>query len=72
MFDNSWHPIECAPRNRPIIVYCPAIYKPNGEIDFPELVCLCKYHESAGFCVHEIQEPTHWMEFIPPRYQNYE
>lgn len=58
-----WQSIDNAPQNRWIFVYCPS------KDGLPFLISLCKYHESAGFCVDEIREPAMWCEIeypLPP------
>jgi hypothetical protein len=57
----DWHPIETAPHDRLIIVYCP----PRDGLD--EIVCLCQWHPDAGFCVDELRVETHWRPFNRPR-----
>jgi hypothetical protein len=57
---NPWMPIdENTPKNREILVYAQ---------NFPEskrIISACKYHESAGFCIDEFTNSTHWQE-LPP------
>ena len=53
---DKWKPINSAPRNREIEVWCPP------REDLPELVSKCLWHPDAGFCVDELREPTHWRE----------
>ena len=58
----SWNPIDDAtPKDRVIEVYAPE------REGFGPYISLCKWHPDAGFCIHEICEPTHWREHIPPR-----
>ena len=53
---SQWFPIETAPTDgTSIVVYCPAAH------GLPPLVSFCSYHDSAGFCVDELREPTLWM-----------
>lgn len=52
---HSWQPIETAPMGREILVYCPS------EHGLGCLICVCKWHEDAGFCVDELRSPTYWM-----------
>lgn len=54
IIDDPWQPIEKAPKDRMILVYCP----PREGLD--EIVCPCEWHEDAGFCVDEIHSPTHY------------
>lgn len=59
---NQWQTIESAPKDREILVYAPAYQ------DLRFLISVCKWHESAGFCIDELRQPTHWMELPkPPR-----
>ena len=59
---NPWQPIETAPKDREILVYAPAYQ------DLRFLISVCKWNESAGFCIDELRQPTHWMELPkPPR-----
>lgn len=59
---NQWQPIESAPKDREILVYAPAYQ------DLRFLISVCKWNESAGFCIDELRQPTHWMELPkPPR-----
>lgn len=53
---NPWLPIENAPKNREILVYAP----PHDGLD--ALKRICKWHESAGFCIDELRTPTHYQE----------
>lgn len=57
----NWLPIETAPEDELIIVFAP------GVQDLNDLVSLCQYHPSAGFCVDELRQPTHWIPFNPPK-----
>jgi hypothetical protein len=45
-----------APRDRPIIVYCP---EKHG---LQAMASICEWHPDAGFCVDELREPTCWTE----------
>lgn len=57
----SWRPIDKhTPRNRIVEVYAPE------REGFGPFVSLCRWHPDAGFCIHEICEPTHWREHEPP------
>lgn len=59
---NQWQTIESAPKDREILVYAPAYQ------DLRFLISVCKWNESAGFCIDELRQPTHWMELPkPPR-----
>jgi hypothetical protein len=51
-----WHPMETAPRGRPIIVYCPERH------GLQAMASICEWHPDAGFCVDELREPTCWTE----------
>lgn len=53
---NQWLPIENAPKNREILVYAP----PHDGLD--ALKRICKWHESAGFCIDEFRTVTHYQE----------
>ena len=57
---NQWQPIETAPKDREILVYAPAYQ------DLRPLISVCKWHESAGFCIDELRQPAHWMELPEP------
>jgi hypothetical protein len=53
----AWHPIdENTPRDHDIAVYAPAY----GAL--PAIVCVCRWHPDAGFCVDEMRRETHWAE----------
>ena len=56
----NWLPIETAPHDRLVIVYCP----PREGLN--EIVCLCQWHDSCGFCVDEIRYVTHWRPYESP------
>jgi len=51
-----WHPMETAPHDRPIIVYCP---EKHG---LPAMASICQWQFDAGFCVDELRDPTCWIE----------
>ena len=52
---DPWLPIdENTPKDRDILVYAPPYQ------DLPELKQVCKWHESAGFCIDELRTPTHY------------
>lgn len=53
---NSWQPIESAPKDREIVVFAPGCQGLNP------IITICKWHESAGFCIDELRQPTLWME----------
>lgn len=56
-----WQPIAAAPKDgTPILVYTPSA---EG---LPALICRAAWHPSAGFCVCEFREPTHWMPLPAP------
>ena len=57
---SEWQPIETAPRDRTILVCAPG-NDPRFWSHLPNLICTCRWHEDAGFCVDEVREPTHWM-----------
>lgn len=64
MFAAAWRPMSSAPQDRQIIVYCPPAH------GLPELMCVCDWHPDAGFCVDDLREPTHWLDWsvlVPPR-----
>lgn len=56
----EWQPIETAPRDRAILVWA------TGAHDLEPIMCTCKWHPDAGFCVDELREPTHWMPLPNP------
>jgi hypothetical protein len=56
----GWMPIEEAPKDRDIIVYCP----PAHGLD--HMASVCAYHEDAGFSVCELRHPTHFHELPKP------
>ena len=56
----GWQPIESAPIDRLILVYCPSYQGLNA------IVCCCQWHEDAGFCVDELRSPSHWMPLPAP------
>lgn len=53
---DPWLPIEDAPKDRYVRVFAPAYQ------DLPALQQVCKWHESAGFCIDELRTPTHYKE----------
>lgn len=53
---NQWQLIETAPKDREILVYAPSYQ------GLRSLISVCEWHESAGFCIDELRQPTHWME----------
>ena len=53
---DPWLPIENAPKDRYVRVFAPAYQ------DLPSLQQVCKWHESAGFCIDELRTPTHYKE----------
>lgn len=53
---NQWLPIENAPKDREILVYAP----PHDGLG--ALKQICKWHESAGFCIDEFRTVTHYQE----------
>ena len=55
-----WLPIATAPKNKLILVYCPA------REGLSEIISLCEWYQDAGFCVDELRFPTHWMELPDP------
>ena len=55
-----WSRIDSAPKDRPIIVYCPERH------GLPAMASICQWHPDAGFCVDELREPTCWTEIPPP------
>ena len=58
---SEWQPIETAPKKGLIEVYAP-----GEEFGLSSIVCLCEWHEDAGFCVCELRCPTHWRPHNPP------
>ena len=57
----AWQPIEMAPDDRQVAVWCPA----REGLD--ELMSFCRHHPDAGFCVDELREPTLYRIVEPPR-----
>ena len=57
---NTWHTIDTAPTDGTWIL----VYAPESH-NLPPMISFCAYHESAGFCIDELREPTHWMP-LPP------
>ena len=53
---DPWLPFEDAPKDRYVRVFAPAYQ------DLPSLQQVCKWHESAGFCIDELRTPTHYKE----------
>lgn len=54
---NPWLPIdENTPKDKNILVYAPPYQ------DLQSLQQVCKWHESAGFCIDELRTPTHYQE----------
>lgn len=55
----AWQPMETAPKDRDIIVLTDSI------VGLPSIVCQCRWHPDAGFCVDELRQPQWWMEMPP-------
>ena len=58
---NTWLPID---ENTPKDIEIVALPKFDEATDFQDLghmASICKFHESAGFCIDELRQPTHWM-----------
>jgi len=53
---NPWLPIENAPKDKDILVYAPSYQ------DLRHLQQVCRWHNSAGFCIDELRTPTHYKE----------
>lgn len=51
---DPWLPIESAPTDREILVYAPPYQ------DLRAIKQVCRWHESAGFCIDELRTPTHY------------
>jgi len=52
---DPWIPIdENTPKDKDILVYAPAYQ------DLRPLKQVCRWHESAGFCIDELRTPTHY------------
>lgn len=51
---DPWLPIKDAPKDKCILVYAPAYQ------DLPPLQQVCRWHESAGFCIDELRTTTHY------------
>lgn len=58
----KWKPIETAPPDgTPVLVYASPAHGLEG------FMCVAAYHPSAGWCVDELREATHWMPLpLPP------
>lgn len=56
----GWRPIDSAPKDRLIEVYCPDEYGLNPRI------ILTEWYEGAGFHTIELRHPSHWREHSPP------
>lgn len=57
----AWMPInDDTPRDREILVYAP----PREGL--PHIICSCRWHDDAGYCVDEIRSPTLWQELPAP------
>lgn len=62
----AWSPIDdSTPRDRLIIVFAPGDH-PDFYDTLPDIVCVCQWHDDAGFCVDELRHPTHWMPYERP------
>jgi hypothetical protein len=58
---SEWRPIEEAPKDGTgIIVFAAPAHGLEGFVTF------CRWHESAGFCVDELREPTDWQPLPDP------
>ena len=55
---SAWRGMESAPKDKPIVVFCP------GRDGLNDMASLCEWHEDAGFCVDELRWPTLWI--APP------
>ena len=57
IFDDppTWMPIETAPKDCDIVVYCPPAH------GIRHMASICRWHEDAGFCVDELREPAFWI-----------
>lgn len=51
---DPWLPIKDAHKDKDILVYAPAYQ------DLRPLKQVCRWHESAGFCIDELRAPTHY------------
>lgn len=65
MDDTGWRPIHTADTDGTSVW----VLAQGGCL--PPFVCVASYHHSAGWCVHETQEVTHWMPItclddVPP------
>lgn len=55
---NQWQPIdENTPKDREIVVFAP------GYQGLNPIITICKWHESAGFCIDELRQPTLWLGY---------
>lgn len=57
---HQWQTIESAPKDREILVYAPSYQ------DLRPLISVCKWHDSAGFCIDELRQPSHYCELPEP------
>ena len=53
---SEWHPIETAPRDRPVEIYAAPFEDLRG------FACVATWHPEGGWCVCEIRQATHWRE----------
>jgi hypothetical protein len=63
---NEWQRIESAPRDGTLILVFAPGTSAKWEGDLGNLISLCAWHESAGFCICELREPTHWQPLPAP------
>jgi len=66
--DGEWMDIETAPNDEYIHVFAwdaRGVISPEYKDDYPPMQAITKRHESAGFCVCDLREVTHWMP-LPP------
>lgn len=63
--EGGWKPIETAPRDELVLVFAPGT-SDRWDGDLGNLICPCKWHPDAGFCVCELRDPTHWMPLPSP------
>lgn len=69
MTEDSWRPIETAPRDGTRVLVYACVRDPSHWIiggDLPPFQCVTSYHPDGGWTVCEIREATHWRPLPPP------
>lgn len=60
----TWRPISDAKEDPDLWLW---VFAPGAEFDLPEIICPCRWHPDAGFCVDELRYPTLFIEMrVPP------